>query len=141
MFRRNVSPPTSGWNNPRAVNKCEQLAADWCSQLHPSSTQRHIPEDNILHSHRCTTCFDLTWSSSGNIIFLFMYGLYFLAFSRFPFQSYILPNDTSKPTFNAISHELHAQIVNCKPSPSHSTQNLIYKHQNINITHSINMMH
>jgi hypothetical protein len=27
------------------------------------------------------------------------------AFSRIPFPSYMLPNDTSRPTFNAISHK------------------------------------
>jgi hypothetical protein len=28
-----------------------------------------------------------------------------LALSRIPFQSYVLSNDTSRTTFNAISHE------------------------------------
>jgi hypothetical protein len=28
-----------------------------------------------------------------------------LALSRFPFQSYVLSNDTSRPVFNAISHK------------------------------------
>jgi hypothetical protein len=47
----------------RAVNKCEQLA-DYSTlkmeaisssetSVYPCSTQRHIPEDDILHSHSC----------------------------------------------------------------------------------------
>jgi hypothetical protein len=70
-FRRNVSPPSSGQKNPRARNQHEQVAADtlvprsrivlpwrWRRYVHEMSvqtrsTQRHIPEDGILHSHRC----------------------------------------------------------------------------------------
>jgi hypothetical protein len=32
-------------------------------------------------------------------------NLTFPAFSHIPFQSYVLPNDTSRPNFNVISHE------------------------------------
>jgi hypothetical protein len=65
-FRRNVSPPSSGYKNPRARN---QVAAATCSRwflargflytevggemsVGTRSTRRHIPEDGILHSHR-----------------------------------------------------------------------------------------
>jgi hypothetical protein len=56
--------------NPRTRNQCEQVAADWLlarrfctlkmegirsseTSVHTRSTRRHIPEDGILHSHRC----------------------------------------------------------------------------------------
>jgi hypothetical protein len=32
------------------LHTCNQLCE---TSVYPSSTQRHIPEDNILHSHRC----------------------------------------------------------------------------------------
>jgi hypothetical protein len=43
----------------------------------------------------------------------------FPVFSRIPFQSYLLQNGALRWTFYAISHALHAQIVNTKPSHSH----------------------
>jgi hypothetical protein len=50
-------------NNPPTRNQLEQVTAD-CSlkmeairssetSVHTRSTQRHIPDDGILHSHRC----------------------------------------------------------------------------------------
>jgi hypothetical protein len=41
------------------------------------------------------------------------------AFPRVHFQFYMLSNDASRPTFNAISHEKQTQVINSKP---HSVQ-------------------
>jgi hypothetical protein len=43
----------------------------------------------------------------------------------------MLPNDTSRMTFNAISHKYYAQTANCKPSLVYSTLHFTYIHQNI----------
>jgi hypothetical protein len=46
------------------------------------------------------------------------------AFSRVPFESCMLSNDTSRPAFNAILHEYHAQTVGSKLSRFYNMLNI-----------------
>jgi hypothetical protein len=55
-------------------------------------------------------------------------------------QSYVLQNDITKPTFNAISHEQHETVVNHKPCPSYVTQHFKYPHENITSIYRIDTM-
>jgi hypothetical protein len=52
-------------------------------------------------------------------------------FSRIPSQSSVLSTYTSRPTYNTISHEYHAQIFNRKPSTLYSMLQFTYPQQNV----------
>jgi hypothetical protein len=53
----------------------------------------------------------------------------------------MLSNDALRPTFNTISHDWHAQIVNRKPHSLYRTVQFTYPYQNIVNTHRRDTIH
>jgi hypothetical protein len=100
--------------------KTEETCSSETSVDFGRTTWCYIPEDRT---------FKVTLIGNSGVSFI-TYSIFRtiqrpLLFSRVPFQSYY-QNDTPWPTFKAISHEQHTEIVNREPSPLHSILHVTY---------------
>jgi hypothetical protein len=55
MFRKNMSLPSSGYNNKLLKKSARKQAA----------TRPNIPEDRTLHNHRCENLKSYTWDKNS----------------------------------------------------------------------------
>lgn len=102
------------------------------SSSHLTQIKRCIRND-LLNITGVNTCSEFKGKSHCSL-YKASVTLTSLSFSRIPLQPCMPSNNASKPTFNDVSCEEHAQIVSRKPHSLYSIPKFTYTHQNYVIT-------